>query len=477
MTKQEIFEYAFEQEKSEFEDEMAYDVKKDNRNREYQRKWLKLWKRLPTKAYINKLLENNGQLSENEGKIVVALLRAITKQHSIASKWVNRGIADWSSEQIVELYEEVKDQIEDEFLDRDLSQNVMLQEWLQMLDIELGYTTAKKACDVKNTVEAIRREGLPIDHQINLGEILSESEGGELQYIQKKDGRDVEMDDVLHNLGQYFSEFNQHIRNYLSVVSKESQDVVESTVFISELANLFFKNDIKPCTGLGTFFDKSHETMELYMEYEKAYIQQACGWESVLIGFKDELQKVVGEGHKLDSELNICSGKIHRCLEEAVIRTEEYLSLLTERSDDIVQMQKDKMEELYRVAIMLDSTKYKTDFEEYMEQYSLNTVFDVINQIADECLNNIIRERDRQICSFIEIMRLRKLEIWQRTSEEQKKDSAYYPPVYAASYELRDRKVITYLQEHPKELQIYSRKYGCKGDELLEKINLLREYY
>lgn len=43
MTKQEIFEYAFEQEKSEFEDEMAYDVKKDNRNREYQRKWLKLW--------------------------------------------------------------------------------------------------------------------------------------------------------------------------------------------------------------------------------------------------------------------------------------------------------------------------------------------------------------------------------------------------------------------------------------------------
>lgn len=74
-----------------------------------------------------------------------------------------------------------------------------------------------------------------------------------LQYIQKKDGRDVEMDDVLHNLGQYFSEFNQHIRNYLSVVSKESQDVVESTVFISELANLFFKNDIKPCTGLGTF--------------------------------------------------------------------------------------------------------------------------------------------------------------------------------------------------------------------------------
>lgn len=117
---------------------------------------------------------------------MVALLRAITKQHSIASKWVNRGIADWSSEQIVELYEEVKDQIEDEFLDRDLSQNVMLQEWLQMLDIELGYTTAKKACDVKNTVEAIRREGLPIDHQINLGEILSESEGGEFTVYTKE---------------------------------------------------------------------------------------------------------------------------------------------------------------------------------------------------------------------------------------------------------------------------------------------------
>lgn len=153
-------------------------LNKDSRLKEYKRKSDSLAKRLTSGVFFVQDGKNakNTYFTKEQSCIYFVLIRLASLHNSWVSVWCNEGLDKFDSYMIVELYEYIKENI---YMTAGIDKwgtYPYIDQWLQILDVELDYTMSKRICKIIYLLEKIRKEGLGINHQINYGSIVCQDD-------------------------------------------------------------------------------------------------------------------------------------------------------------------------------------------------------------------------------------------------------------------------------------------------------------
>ena len=212
-------------------------LKKASRFKEYKRKAEKLAERFPDGAFFIQEGKNvNDTLLTKEQAIVYAVLIGLASKHgSWVNVWCNSGIECYGSRGIVELYEYIKENI---YMNAGITEwgaYPFIDQWLQVLDVELDYTMSKRVCIIIDKLELMRTEGLGINHQINYGSIICQ-DGADTYYARKPYGpvpsavpKKVDPFDYekFATIEQFFSGMEVLADRYLESIKYKSGDMLK----------------------------------------------------------------------------------------------------------------------------------------------------------------------------------------------------------------------------------------------------------
>lgn len=167
--------------------------------------------------------------------IYFVLIRLASMHNSWVSVWCNEGIDGFNSQMIVELYEYIKENIYRAAGIDGWGKSPYIDQWLQLLDVELDYTMSKRVCTITALLEKIRKEGLAINHQINYGSIVCKDEQsmyyarGNLGAVDSALPKQVDpfAYDDFHNEEQYFAGLEKLATDYLDSVKQKSARLLE----------------------------------------------------------------------------------------------------------------------------------------------------------------------------------------------------------------------------------------------------------
>jgi hypothetical protein len=212
-------------------------LRKDSRLKEYKRKSDSLAERLSSGAFWVKEGKNakNIYFTNEQTCIYFVLIRLASMHNSWVSVWCNEGIDKFDSAMRVELYEYIKENIYMAAGIETWGKAPYIDQWLQVLDVEIDYTMSKRVCIIKELLEKMRMEGLAINHQINYGSIVCQD--GDSMYYAKypygpvassvpKDVNPFEYD-KFGNEEQFLAGIENLSRQYLESIKQKSSDMLK----------------------------------------------------------------------------------------------------------------------------------------------------------------------------------------------------------------------------------------------------------
>lgn len=159
-------------------------LNKNSRLKDYARKSKLLETRLSAGVFFAQegVDADKIELSKEKTCIYFVLIRLATMHGSLVNEWCNKGLDDFPSSMIVELYEDIKENIYMVAGINRWGQAPFIDQWLQVLNVEIDYSNSKRICKIETSLEQIRKEGMAINHQINYGSIVCGEENGETYY-------------------------------------------------------------------------------------------------------------------------------------------------------------------------------------------------------------------------------------------------------------------------------------------------------
>ena len=213
-------------------------LNKNSRLKEYKRKSESLGKRLSAGAFFSQKGKNAKEilLTKEQACIYFVLIRLAAMHNSWVSVWCNEGLDSFDSHMIVDLYEYIHENIYYAAGITAWGQSPYIDQWLQVLDIELDYSNSKRICMIENALEEIRKEGMGINHQINYGSIICCNEEGNQEYAVPPFGpvdsavpKDVDpfAYDKFGTEEQYLSGIENLLKIYLKSVKQNSKKILE----------------------------------------------------------------------------------------------------------------------------------------------------------------------------------------------------------------------------------------------------------
>jgi hypothetical protein len=163
------------------------DWKKESRFKEYKRKAEALAVRFPDGAFFSQGKNISNTKFTNEQAFIYHVLIKLASTHGTwVNIWCNEGIEGlekYGSYAIVEMYENIAENIYTMTQTEGWGKSPYIDQWLQVLDVELNYSISRRICNIVNKLELMKKEGLGINHQINIGSIVCQ-DGADTYYAR-----------------------------------------------------------------------------------------------------------------------------------------------------------------------------------------------------------------------------------------------------------------------------------------------------
>lgn len=132
-------------------------------------------------------IDGANQVPEKEGPVIKNLLLAALDRKSIISKWFNGSYELTVSENVMILYAELKN-ILDNVYHNHLTDEVTKNDWVAAIDAATDYSNAHKVIRIKLLLEDLRNTAKPLNHTINFGDIIAMDNDGSKEYILRGKG-------------------------------------------------------------------------------------------------------------------------------------------------------------------------------------------------------------------------------------------------------------------------------------------------
>ena len=155
-----------------------YTSAKDSKFRDYRRKVDMLKNKFPELRCVSGKRSNEIEFSKDERDILYALLHEAVKGNSLMAQWLRYGNQDMSSEQIVDMYESLVRCLYAEAEISGWGEKPTIDTWLHSFDVMVDYSLSKRIVGIKNKAEKLRIKTKIINHQIDIGSIVCNSEEG-----------------------------------------------------------------------------------------------------------------------------------------------------------------------------------------------------------------------------------------------------------------------------------------------------------
>ncbi len=295
-------------------------LNKNSRLKDYARKSKLLESRLSAGVFFAQegVDADKIELSKEKTCIYFVLIRLATMHGSWVNQWCNKGLENFSSSMIVELYEYIKENIYMVAEINKWGQAPFIDQWMQVMDVELDYSNSKRICKIETSLEELRKEGMAINHQINYGSIVCGEENGETYYAAYPYGPNLSAvpKEVNPSEYPYFAteeQFLSGIENittiYLDTVKEKSKEALEKLLEIGRLYKDLNETDEE--------IDKSDELLS----DEKADECENIDFEAEYPEYFQRDQNVV---KYIKSQTEI----VKRVLEEKKLTVEEAINLI-----------------------------------------------------------------------------------------------------------------------------------------------------
>lgn len=227
-----------DKEKEELAKKLA-DWNKESRFKEYKRKANALAECFPEGAFFNQGQNISKTKFTNEQAYIYHVLIKLASTHGTwVNVWCNEGIygvEKYGSLAIVELFENIAGNIYAMTRLEGWGKCPYIDQWLQVLDVELNYSISKRICNIIDKLELMKIEGLGINHQINVGSIVCQ-EGANTYYACAPYGPvpsalpqnvDPFSYDTFFTEEQFFAGIEELTNRYIESIKKRSGEMLE----------------------------------------------------------------------------------------------------------------------------------------------------------------------------------------------------------------------------------------------------------
>lgn len=232
-----------------------YSAAKDSKLRDYRRKVDMLKNKFPELQCLSGKRSNEIKFSKDERDILYALLHEAVKGNSLMAQWLRYGNQDMSSEQIVDMYESLVGCLYAEAEISGWGEKPTIDTWLHSFDVMVDYSLSKRIVGIKNKAEELRIRSKIINHQIDIGSIVCNSEEGSYYanrsvypYYEKDGANPSEINpmdfDKYSNSTQYLQGLEKLIELYNDNIDDKNKGVSKGIINCAWLCYLMNGEDM-----------------------------------------------------------------------------------------------------------------------------------------------------------------------------------------------------------------------------------------
>lgn len=267
-------------EKEELEKKHA-DWKKESRFKEYKRKASALADCFPDGAFFNQGQNTSKTKFTNEQAFIYHVVIKLASTHGTwVNMWCNegiKGVEKYGSFAIVELYENIVENIYAMTQMEGWGICPYIDQWLQVLDVELNYSISKRICNIIDKLEIMKTEGLGINHQINIGSIVCQ-DGADTYYARAPygpvpsalpQGVDPFSYDKFFTEEQFFAGIEELTNRYIASVKVKSREMLEWGLEYGKSAKFICNSDDEMSTQEEVEEGEILDIFEEMPEYEQ----------------------------------------------------------------------------------------------------------------------------------------------------------------------------------------------------------------
>lgn len=231
------------------------DWKKESRFKEYKRKADALAVRFPDGAFFNQGKNiSNTKFTNEQALIYHVLIRLASTHGTLVNVWCNEGtegLEKYGSRAIVEMYENIYKNIYAMTPMKGWGTCPYIDQWLQVLDVELNYSISKRICNIVDKLELMKKEGLGINHQINIGSIVCQ-DGADTYYARSPYGPvpsalpqkvDPFSYEKFFTEEQFFAGIEELTDRYIDSIKAKSGDMLKWGLECGEHLKYIYDND------------------------------------------------------------------------------------------------------------------------------------------------------------------------------------------------------------------------------------------
>ncbi|MEK4159385.1 MULTISPECIES: hypothetical protein [Paenibacillus] len=194
---------------------------KESKERNLRKKFSFLMTHVMLRDPESYFIDGANQVPEKEGPVIKNLLLAALDRKSIISKWFNGSYELTVSENVMILYAELKN-ILDNVYHNHLTDEVTKNDWVAAIDAATDYSNAHKVIRIKLLLEDLRNTAKPLNHTINFGDIIAMDNDGSKEYILrgKRDPIEITEETTIMSLLDNLAVENEYHDVLISLITK-----------------------------------------------------------------------------------------------------------------------------------------------------------------------------------------------------------------------------------------------------------------